>query len=100
MIRHVIHDNDCCRLVVEVDVGIVTLTLFFGGAPPMGGFSSYAAVHLSPTDARKRLDFALLCLEGLGHAATKGPCEVLAARRVPLDTLHRSIIDITGRPTA
>lgn len=112
-VRHVVHDNDRCRLVVEVDVGWVVLTLFFGNATTSvgtaGGFSSHASVHLSPGDARDRLTLSqTLCgmevIAGLcanasngGHISTQ---VTLFDRRVPLDALHRSILDITRRPTA
>lgn len=104
-IRHVIHDNDRCRLVVEVDVGWVVLSLFFGNAPGLEGigarptrFSSHASVHLSPPDARDRIALSH-AISGLERCAGLGESES-AHRRVPLDALHRSVLDITRRPTA
>ena len=120
MIRHVIHDNDRCRLVVEVDVGMVTLSLFFGNAPAGAtswttgtGFSSHASVHLSPADARDRITLqrTLLGLERIAGFQHHSPGDLNVSianrgftsdpeRRVSLDVLHRSVCDITRRPTA
>lgn len=105
-VRHVIHDNERCRLVVEVDVGWVVLTLFFGRDPieacglPGHGFSSHASVHLSPADARDRavLAHAIEGLERVAGSSFAHPTSL--ERRVPLDVLHRSVMDVTRRPTA
>jgi hypothetical protein len=110
-VRHVVHDNDRCRLVVEVDVGWVVLTLFFGNATTpvgtAGGFSSHASVHLSPADARDRamLSRAVTSMETLayprvGQTNIEVAAAIFSERRVHLDALHRSVMDITRRPTA
>lgn len=100
MIRHVVHDNTTARIIVEVNVGLVTLHLWWGmnsgdvGKPSM---ASTGALNLSPAAARDRLVLfrALDGLELAGFGALQS-----ATRLVPYDTIHASICNITRRPTA
>lgn len=94
-VRHVIHDGPECRLICEVKGGIVVLSLFFGDSHH--GFTSYASVHLAPVDARDRLRL-FRAVDGLELVALGRIAQ--PERRVTLDTIHRSIMDVTRRPSA
>lgn len=113
-VRHVIHDNDRCRLVVEVDVGLVTITLWWGlntGSVGQPSMASHGTMSLSPAAARDRgtLRATIEGLErivglsprsGSDDSPTRIGSGELFARRVPLDVIHRSVLDVTRRPTA
>ena len=112
MIRHVVHDRTACRLTVEVDVGTVTLRLSCGyndepsspgSSPPI--ITACVTMSASAARDRNRLSRVVYGLE----AMAKIPDEVRgygtrmltpADHRISLDTIHRSIMDITRRPTA
>ncbi len=107
MIRHIIHDTPALRLVVEPQVHLVTVHLSWGlndgdlGKPSK---ASAAIVHLCPAAARDRV-ILNQTIEGLERiAGLRTPsghlAETATARLVPLDAIHRSIMDITRRPTA
>ena len=97
MNRYVLHDNEQLRLVVEVKVGLVVITLWFGPAPGCS-FDCYQTTNLSPSVARDRQAFvrAIAAAEftaGLTDADKNG-------RKAPLDEVHASIRRITRTPSA